>query len=61
MRQFNSNQIILQRTQITNWFYNLVKMFPNREGQTQKGVKHTYPDVNWGIKVDVKIVGPSTF
>jgi hypothetical protein len=31
------------RQQITDWFDNLVKLFPNRGVQTQKGVEHTSP------------------
>jgi len=43
-REWDNSMIIkLHWQQITNWFDNLVKLFPNRRGQTQKGVDNTSP------------------
>jgi hypothetical protein len=43
MRQFHDNQIILTKyKQITNWYDNLAKMFPNRGEGRNTGWSGTY-------------------
>jgi len=39
--------------QITNWFYNLVKVFPNRGGQTQKR-RNMFP-IKFQFSVDLAV------
>jgi hypothetical protein len=53
-KYLNENRITFtEYNRLQNWFDNLVKMFPNKVGQTQKGVEHTSP-LSWLNKLFIK-------